>query len=148
MRGGGCHKIAVIGPYRAAIEIRVGRGDNGSGYDEDTVATDAVETGSVAAMVAARMGSFTNWRKWLSRSSDKAPVVSIEPGALYGHMAGERSVELARIIDIATDEFGIRHVRFHLGYRYQHKIMEAGERTLAMPSFTARFTRRLDTLAE
>jgi hypothetical protein len=96
-------------------------------------------------MLAAKMGSFTNLRKWLSRSDDDTPLVTIEPGALYGHMSGGRSVELARIIDVATDEFGIRHVRFHLGYRYQHKIMEAGERTLAMHSFTARFTRRLDS---
>ena len=83
-------------------------------------------------------------RKWFSRSPEEAPLVTIEPGALYGHMSAGRSVELARIIDLATDEFGIRHVRFHLAYRYQHKIMEAGERTLAMPSFTARFTRRLE----
>lgn len=93
----------------------------------------------------AKMGSIANLRKWLSRSADTVPLVTIEPGALYGHMSGGRSVELARIIDVATDEFGIRHVRFHLGYRYQHKIMEAGERTLAMPSFTERFTRRLDS---
>ncbi len=87
-------------------------------------------------------------RKWLARSADNAPLVNLESGALYGHMSAGRSVELARIIDIATDEFGIRHVRFHLGYRYQHKIMEAGERTLALPSFTARFTRRLDNVAD
>jgi len=109
---------------------------------------EAVETDAVETTVAAKMGSFAILRKWLSRSSDDALTVSVERGALYGHMSGGRSVELARIIDIATDEFGIRHVRFHLGYRYQHKIMEAGERTLAMPSFTARFTRRLDNLSE
>lgn len=94
------------------------------------------------------MGAIAALRKWLSRSDDDAPVLTIEPGALYGHMSGGHAVELARIIDVATDEFGIRHVRFHLGYRYQHKIMEAGERTLAMPSFAARFTRRLDRAAE
>jgi hypothetical protein len=103
---------------------------------------------TVAATVMAKMGSFANVRKWLSRSADAAPVAAIEPGALYGHMSSGRSVELARIIDVATDEFGIRHVRFQLGYRYQYKIMEAGERTLAMPSFTARFTRRLDSAAD
>ena len=102
----------------------------------------------MATMLTAKMGSFTTIRKWLSRSEEEAPVVTIEPGALYGHMSAGRSVELARIIDVATDEFGIRHVRFHLGYRYQHKIMEAGERTLAMPSFTARFTRRLDSSSD
>ncbi len=87
-------------------------------------------------------------RKWLARSADNAPLIELESGALYGHMSAGRSVELARIIHVATDEFGIRHVRFHLGYRYQHKIMEAGERTLALPSFTARFPRRLDNLSD
>ena len=98
----------------------------------------------------AKTGSFSiaMLRKWLVRSTDDIPDVEIEAGGLYGHMAHGRSVELARIIDIATDEFGIRHVRFYLGYRYQHKIVEAGERTLAMHSFTARFTKRLDSVAD
>ena len=102
----------------------------------------------MATMEMAKMGSLSLLRKWLARSDAETPLVTIEPGALYGHMANGRSVELARIIDVATDEFGIDHVRFYLGYRYQHKIVEAGERTLAMLSFTARFPRRLDSLAE
>ena len=100
------------------------------------------------SMLATKMGAIAALRKWLSRSDDDAPAVVIEPGALYAHMSGEYVVEVARIIDMAADEFGIQHVRFHLGYRYQHKIMEAGERTLAMPAFAARFTRRLDVTAE
>ena len=102
----------------------------------------------VATTESTKIGSFTLLRKWLARSSDDDTLVPIEAGELYGHMMDGRSVELARIIDVATDEFGIRHVRFHLGYRYQHKIVEAGERTLAMPSFTARFTRRLDSVSD
>ena len=113
--------------------------------EEDAVVTDAVVT-----MEPTKTGSFSMsmLRKWLARSADEVPVEPIEPHALYGHMVDGRSVELARIIDVATDEFGIQHVRFHLGYRYQHKIVEAGERTLAMPSFTARFTRRLDSVTD
>jgi hypothetical protein len=108
--------------------------------------TETTETTGTTG--TAKMGSFTLLRKWLSRSADSEQLITIEPGALYGHMVDGRSVELARIIDTATDEFGIRHVRFLLGYRYQHKIVEAGERTLAMPSFTARFTQRLDSLSD
>ena len=108
----------------------------------------AMEKEAVAATVMAKMGSFANLRKWLSRSAGDAPLFTPESGALYGHMSAGRSVEIARIIGIAADEFGIRHVRFQLGYRYQHKIMEAGERTLALTSFTARFTRRLDNLSD
>lgn len=87
-------------------------------------------------------------RKWLSRSNKAGPTNALEAGALYAHVSGGRAVELARIIDVATDEFGIRHIRFHLAYRYQHKIMEAGERTLALPSFTDRFTDRLQDFPE
>jgi len=119
----------------------------GSANGEDTVeTTETTETTGTTG--TAKMGSFTLLRKWLSRSADSEQLITIEPGALYGHMVDGRSVELARIIDTATDEFGIRHVRFLLGYRYQHKIVEAGERTLAMPSFTARFTQRLDSLSD
>ena len=94
------------------------------------------------------MGAIAIMRQWLSRSTGGGSSDKFEPGALYGHMSAGRSVEVARIIDVATDEFGIRHVRFHLAYRYQHKIMEAGERTLAIPSFTDRFTHRLDNVTD
>jgi hypothetical protein len=70
------------------------------------------------------------------------------PGEVYAHEAVGRSVELAQVIDTATDEFGIRHVHFRLYYRYQFKTMEAGERTLAIDTFTARFTRRLEAGGE
>lgn len=103
---------------------------------------------AVAAAVTARMASFARLRKWLSRSTGEGPSNGLERDAIYAHMSGGRSVELARIIDVATDEFGIRHVRFHLAFRYQHKIMEAGERTLAMPNFAARFTERLDSIPD
>jgi hypothetical protein len=99
---------------------------------ETTETTETVE--APAIMESAKLGSFTMFRKWLSRSADEEPTVAIEPGELYGHMVDGRSVELARIIDVATDEFGIQHIRFLLGYRYQHKIVEAGERTLPCPS--------------
>ena len=56
-------------------------------------------------------------------------------------------MELAHVIDSATDEFGICHVRFLLAYRLQDKIMQAGERTLAEETFSKRFARRVDNTA-
>ena len=102
--------------------------------------------------MATRLESFSTLRRWLSgprarswgEGDGGAADDAIEPGALFAHVTSGRSVELARVIAIASDEFGIRHVRFHLAYRYQQKIMEAGERTLALASFRDRFNRRLE----
>ena len=54
------------------------------------------------------------------------------------------STALARILETAPDELGIRHVRFELFYQYRFRTMEAGERTLALPAFRKRFTRRVE----
>jgi len=67
-----------------------------------------------------------------------------EPGAVFAHRTGTGATELARILDSASDELGIRHVRFELFYQYRFKTMEAGERTLALPTFRKRFTRTVD----
>lgn len=64
-----------------------------------------------------------------------------EPGTLYRHVTETNMTELASVIDTKTDEFGIRHIRFLLAYKYQHRIIEAGERTLAMTVFNKRFSR-------
>ena len=69
---------------------------------------------------------------------------ALEPGAVFAHRTDTGPVELARILDSAPDELGIRHVRFELFYQYRFKTMEAGERTLALPTFRKRFTRRID----
>ncbi|NKB20304.1 MAG: hypothetical protein GKS01_07395 [Alphaproteobacteria bacterium] len=63
-----------------------------------------------------------------------------EPGALYRHITERNMTELASVLDTKTDEFGILHVRFLLAYQYQHRVIEAGERTLAIAVFNKRFT--------
>ncbi|MBK18488.1 MAG: hypothetical protein CMM52_06600 [Rhodospirillaceae bacterium] len=63
-----------------------------------------------------------------------------EPGTLYRHVTERNMTELASVLDVKADEFGIRHVRFLLAYQYQHRVIQAGERTLAMSVFTKRFT--------
>ncbi len=70
--------------------------------------------------------------------------VEMRPGAVYVHEGARGALELARVIDCATDRGGVSHVRFELIYRYRHKTMSAGERTLALAAFTRRFPRPLD----
>ena len=68
----------------------------------------------------------------------------LEPGTLYRHITDTNMTELASVIDTKTDEFGIRHIRFLLAYQYQHRVIEAGERTLAIAVFAKRFSRTSD----
>ena len=68
----------------------------------------------------------------------------LEPGSLYRHITDTNMTELASVIDTKTDEFGIRHIRFLLAYQYQHRVIEAGERTLAIAVFATRFGRTSD----
>ena len=97
-------------------------------------------------MMSTREG-LSNWRSWLTGGRNESTDLLIERGALYVHEAGGKSMELAHVIDRATDEFGISHVRFLLAYRLQDKIMQAGERTLAEETFCKRFARRIDNSA-
>jgi len=70
-----------------------------------------------------------------SRLSDMHP----EPGALFQSRHAGRVPEFARVIECATDGLGVSHVRFELSYCYQDREARAGERTLALAAFNARF---------
>jgi hypothetical protein len=97
-------------------------------------------------MTTTREG-LSNWRNWVPGLRNGAAGTTIEQGGLYVHEGVGKSMELAHVIDTATDEFGICHVRFLLAYRLQDKIMQAGERTLAEETFSKRFARRVDNSA-
>lgn len=71
------------------------------------------------------------------------PPEDMRAGALYFQDAARGAAEFARIIDIGTDKLGASHIRFELIYRYRHKTMSAGERTLALATFRQRFPRRI-----
>jgi hypothetical protein len=78
------------------------------------------------------------WPHWLlSEATPAHPAV--EPGAIFEAINERQTVEVAEIIGTRTDELGVGHVRFRLSYRYQHRTMDAGERTLALASFLSRF---------
>ena len=97
-------------------------------------------------MTTTREG-LSNWRSWLPGARSAHAGTAIEPGSLNVHEGVGKSMELAHVIDSATDEFGICHIRFLLAYRLQDKIMQAGERTLAEEAFSKRFARRIDNTA-
>jgi len=83
-------------------------------------------------------------RSLLFRSAPPAGPVPPSPGASYCDESTGGTREYAHIIDCATDGLGVTHVRFELVYRYRHKTLSAGERTLSQPVFERRFPRRLE----
>ena len=69
------------------------------------------------------------------------------PGAFYYDQGARGALELARVIDDATDGLGVNHIRFELIYRYQQKTLSAGERTLSLEAFRRRFPREFEPAA-
>ena len=78
------------------------------------------------------------WPSWLTSNTVPART-AIEPGAVFEARNERQTIEVAEIIGVQTDELGVRHVRFRLSYRYQHRTVDAGERTLARATFLNRF---------
>jgi len=78
------------------------------------------------------------WPRWLLSEAPPARP-PVEPGAIFEAVNERQTIEVAEIISIQTDELGVGHVRFRLSYRYQHRTMDAGERTLALAIFLRRF---------
>lgn len=71
-------------------------------------------------------------------------AAGLERGAVFSSHAPGRASELAEVIVVRRDEFGIGHVHFRLYFQYQDKVQDAGDRTLAVAAFHQRFTRRQD----
>jgi hypothetical protein len=78
------------------------------------------------------------------RSPKPGPTGGVERGAVFVARPQGRPSELAEVIEVRRDEFGIGHVHFRLYFQYQDKIQEAGARTLAMTAFRQRFSERRD----
>ena len=62
-----------------------------------------------------------------------------EPGTMFSNRDSSGTPEFARVIGNTIDDLGVRHIRFDLSYRFQHREVEAGERTLAQDAFQRRF---------
>ncbi len=71
------------------------------------------------------------------RGADKFDA--LKSGARFRHVTPRGTVEIARIINIASDGFGIRHVNFTLAFHYHDKNVDAGKRVLSAAGFLKRY---------
>lgn len=74
----------------------------------------------------------------------RLPDGDLQPGFTYRNDSDAALIEVARILDVRRDRFGLVHVRFDLVRQYQGMTAEAGERMLAAPVFRKRFPQRVD----
>jgi hypothetical protein len=80
----------------------------------------------------------------LFRRPVKAAAGGVERGAVFVARVPGRPSELAEVLEVRRDEFGIGHVHFRLYFQYQDKTQDAGARTLAVAAFRQRFNQRHD----
>ena len=71
--------------------------------------------------------------------SRAARAEALHAGAQFSHVTPRGTFEIARVLGIATDGFGIHHVSFNLSFRYHDKEVEAGERKLSTDGFLKRY---------
>jgi hypothetical protein len=69
----------------------------------------------------------------------------LSPGTTYRSDSERDTAEVARILDVRRDRFGIVHVRFDLVRQYHGMTAKAGERMLAAQAFRKRFPQRMDS---
>jgi hypothetical protein len=89
------------------------------------------------------MSADSVFRRLFRRETHHGPA-GLERGAIFSSHAPGRAAELAQVIGVRRDEFGIGHVHFRLFFQYQDKVQDAGDRTLAVAAFRQRFTQRRD----
>ncbi len=64
---------------------------------------------------------------------------ALHAGAWFRHVTPRGTVEIAHVLGVGADGFGIRHVSFNLSFRYHDKEVKAGERKLAAVGFLKRY---------
>jgi len=77
----------------------------------------------------------------------RSPDGDLQPGITYRNDSDGSTTEVARILDVRHDRFGLVHVRFELVRQYQGMTADAGERMLAAQAFRKRFPQRMETPA-
>ena len=68
-----------------------------------------------------------------------ADIEALHAGARFRHVTPRGTVEIAHVLGVGADGFGIRHVSFNLSFHYHDKEVEAGERKLAAAGFLKRY---------
>ena len=72
----------------------------------------------------------------------------IEEGSVFKYVHdGSNCTELAEVMSIRDDRFGIPHVYFRMSYQVAERAEEQGMRTLSVSAF-ARHFRQLDDIVE
>jgi hypothetical protein len=68
---------------------------------------------------------------------------SVRPGATFQRRAGARGTDTATVLDVASDQMGIPHVRYRLSIeRAQCRRFDAGLRVIALDSFLRHFPKQ------
>ena len=75
----------------------------------------------------------------------RLPDGDLQPGFTYRNDFDGTTTEVARILDVRRDRFGLVHVSFDLVRQYQGLTAAAGQRTLASQAFRKRFPQRVET---
>ena len=76
---------------------------------------------------------------------DRGPDGDLQPGLTCRSDSDGTTTEVAHILDVRRDRFGIVHVSFDLVRQYQGMTADAGQRTLSSQAFRKRFPQRVDT---
>lgn len=73
------------------------------------------------------------------RRSQSQRAQDVVAGSSYRHTHSD-VVEVARVLSISRDPFGIPHVRFMVSYeRRAQKVLEDGPRILSLSAFTSHY---------
>ena len=68
----------------------------------------------------------------------------VRPGTVFKTVHADKMVEMATVLSVATDSFGIPHIRFRVSFRRPDQHMfDGGDRLLALKTFAERYTERV-----
>ena len=71
-------------------------------------------------------------------------VEYVRPGTTFCRVHPDKMVETAKVLSVATDSFGIPHVRFRVSFRRpDQNLFDGGDRLLAIQTFAALYTERV-----
>lgn len=68
----------------------------------------------------------------------------VRPGSTFRRVHNDAMVETARVLSVATDSYGIPHVRFQVSFtRPDRNRFDGGARMLALKSFADQYRERV-----
>ena len=90
---------------------------------------------------AGAMGFLSRGLRIAGFGPDTPPVdlSHLQAGATFARAGEKHVVETARILSIEDDDSGVPHVRYHCRLMHDNTVLDAGPKTLAVPTFLERF---------